>query len=237
MKPGILFDLGNTLAAYYRPEQFLPILRVAIADLLAELRKRGLARVSFEDAFSIAEAENVEATDFRFTPMAERLGRIFRLPPDADPASSDALCEIFLRPIFAVGRLYDDTIPTLRRLRADGYPLAIVSNSPWGSPPDRWRVELQRLRLAQCVDEIVFCGDVGWRKPAPEIFRFAASALNRRPNDCIFVGDDLQWDIGGSEAVGMRAVLLDRAQRHQNHPGERFEDLYEFLEHFGVGHR
>jgi len=234
MKPALLFDLGNTLAAYYHSDRFLPILRTAIADVLVELRTHGLARVSYEEALSCAEAENKEAADFRFTPIAERFGRIFHLRLDRDPALAVALSKVFLRPIFSIGRVYDDVLPALRKLRADGHPLAIVSNAPWGSPPDLWRKELQRLGLAECVDEIVLCGHVGWRKPAPEIFRVAASALNRPVGDCIFVGDDLQWDIAGSEAVGMRAVLLDRDRRNQNHPGDRIENLYEFLDLVGV---
>lgn len=225
MKPAVLFDLGNTLAAYYRPDQFQPILEVAIADLLRELDGQGLARVAFHDACSRAIAENREATDYRFTPMAERLERIFRIPLAEDEVLARELCEIFLKPIFAVGRLYEDSLSALEWLRRAGHPVAIVSNAPWGSPPELWRREIVRLGLASVVDHVVLCGDVGWRKPARAIFEFAAAAARRRCADCIFVGDDLRWDVAGSRDAGMRPIFIDREGREPGHPGARIENL------------
>jgi FMN phosphatase YigB (HAD superfamily) len=88
----------------------------------------------------------------------------------------------------------------------------------------------RRLLLADCclsaaADCVVFCGDVGWRKPAPEIFQFAAERLGVSCSNTAFVGDDLKWDIQGSEAVGMRAVLIDRDNRHPEYDGNRILQL------------
>jgi putative hydrolase of the HAD superfamily len=226
-KPAILFDLGNTLAGYYHADQFMPILEASVAAVLAELESLDLARVSFDTALASAVAENTEAADFRLRPMADRLARIFDVALVDDAALAATLCAKFLGPIFAVGQVYDDTFPALAALRADGHRLAIVSNAPWGSPPPLWRAELTSLGLAPCVDSVVLCGDVGWRKPAPEIFRFAAAALGREPAECVFVGDDLRWDVAGSEAVGMRPILIDRDRRHPEHAGARIESLRE----------
>lgn len=224
MTAAVLFDLGNTLAAYYRTSEFQPILAQAIRAVRDELVRRGGCAVSFEAALGAAIAENREAPDYRFTPMADRLERIFGVSL-GDPSVAATACERFLRPVFAVGRVYDDTLPVLRRLREIGARTAIVSNAPWGSPPELWRAELKRLQLADAVDAVVLCGDVGWRKPAPEIFRHAAYKLGYRVEDCTFVGDDLRWDIEGSAAVGMRPVLVDRDGRHPQYRGERVSDL------------
>ena len=235
MKPAILFDLGNTLVRYYRADQFEPILRVAIADLLTELAGRGLARVTFDEALARALAENREAADYRFTPMAERFERIFGIPLGDDAPLARGLCKIFLKPIFAVGRVYVDSLTALDRLRSAGHPLAIVSNAPWGSPPELWRRELGRLGLAGAVDAVVLCGDTGWRKPARAIFERAAAAVNRRCAECLFVGDDLHWDVAGSRAAGMRPILIDREGREPGHSGERIENLNRLLEMVDTG--
>ena len=229
MKPAVLFDLGNTLAAYYRPEQFRPILEAAIAETLSELESRGRTGVALEAAVSSAVAEDWEAPDFRFRPMAERFSRIFGISIADEPDLAEVLCERFLKPIFAVGRVYEDTLPVLERLRSAGYPTGIVSNAPWGSPPEPWRRELARLGLAESVDCVVLCGDVGWRKPAARFFRYAAEKAGRAPEECVFVGDDLRWDIAGSAAVGMRPILMDRDDRHRGYEGDRVRDLYEVL--------
>jgi HAD superfamily hydrolase (TIGR01509 family) len=175
----------------------------------------------------MAQRENREAGDFRFSPMEGRLIRIFRLSPALDTHVLRALCARFLEPIFRIGRLYDDTLPTLARLRTAGYATAIVSNAPWGSPPQLWHEELGRLGLSAAVDKIVMCGDVGWRKPAPRIFLHTAAALGIPCDRCAFVGDEPQWDIVGSSAVGMRPILIDRDDRHTDYEGVRIRHLLE----------
>jgi HAD superfamily hydrolase (TIGR01509 family) len=159
--------------------------------------------------------------------MEERLRRIFGLGSGADAALLAMLCERFLGPILAVGRVYDDALPVLGRLRRAGYGLAIVSNAPWGSPPGLWRDELERLGLARAVDAVVLCGDVGWRKPDARIFRRAAADLGVACERCVFVGDEPEWDVAGSSAVGMHSVLIDREDLHPDHGGPRVRNLHE----------
>jgi putative hydrolase of the HAD superfamily len=180
-----------------------------------------------EAAMARAVAENCEAADFRFMPLEDRLARIFELPHDAQEKLGEALCETFLGPIFEIGKAYDDTHATLELLRAQGYRTAVVSNSPWGSPAALWRKELKRLGIAGLVDAVVLCGDVGWRKPSPRIFDHARKRLGVASAQCVFVGDDLEWDVAGSRAAGMRPVLLDRDGRHASFAGERIRSLHE----------
>ncbi len=231
----VLFDLGNTLAAYYRRDEFQPILERAVDNVLAELRVRGVETVDRDAALASAVAENREADDFRVIPMTERLVRIFGVPA-RDAPLLEVLCERFLEPIFAVARVYDDALPVLASLRDAGLRTAIVSNSPWGSPAQPWRKELEKLGLAGLVDSIVLCSDVGWRKPAREIFVHAAAALGVHCEQCVFVGDDIQWDVEGSEAAGMRAVLIDRDDRHRGFGGARVRDLRSVLKYCTVAY-
>lgn len=227
MTAAILFDLGNTLVSYYRRDQFSEILDRAIRHVSAELEARGIASVDHEAAYARAVAENREAEDLRVKPMIGRLQRIFELSAADAKAHAEVLCRRFLEPIFACARVYEDTIATLERLKAQGYRTAIVSNLPWGSPVNLWREELRRLELSPLVDAVVLCGDVGWRKPAPEIFLHALRCLDASRERSIFVGDDVEWDIEGSKAVGLRPVLIDRDNRHADYVGKRITDLRE----------
>ena len=225
MKPAVLFDLGNTLAAYYRSDEFAPILEEAVDGMLAELKAHDLAPESPNVVMERAIAENRESADCRVTPLAGRLERIFGLSFAGHAGLESLLCERFLAPICRRGRLYDDTLALLDTLRRDGFPVGVVSNTPWGSPSALWRRELSRLGLEGSLDAVVFCGDVGWRKPAPQIFEHAAPAVGREPRLCLFVGDDPEWDMAGSEAAGMRAVLIDRDGRFPDYGGDRIESL------------
>ena len=230
----VLFDLGNTLAAYYHAEQFQPILETAIRNVLDELQRRGHETMEFATALAAALAANREAADFRVRPLAERLVRVFNVESTVDQQVIAALSERFLEPIFAIGSRFEDALPVLSHLRAAGFRTGIVSNSPWGSPAALWRVELQRLDLLEAVDVTVFCGDVGWRKPAKIIFDHAAQLLGVRPERCCFVGDDPKWDVEGAAIAGMWPILIDRDQRHPGYAGARVANLWDVVRRLEV---
>ena len=225
MAAAVLFDFGNTLAEYYRREDFGPVLERCVDLVRQRVQETGREAVALDTALERALALNREADDFRFNPMANRLARIFDLDEDAQTELGESLCECFLQPIFEVGRLYPDTQSTLEQLKLQNYKTAIVSNTPWGSPPELWRGEFDRLDLTRLVDDIVLCGDIGWRKPSPRVFHYAADLLGVSSDECIFVGDDLEWDIAGGTAAGMRPILIDRDDRHFGFDGERISSL------------
>jgi len=155
-------------------------------------------------------AENHESKDYRVRPLAQRLTRIFQIDGAGNPALLDQVCRSFMAQIFALGTVYSDVVPTLDALRVRGYRTAIVTNTPWGSPNQLWREEIERLGLASRVDLVVCCDDVGWRKPAAPIFQYAIEKLKVDAEQCLVIGDDPRWDIVGPAGVGMRAVMIDR---------------------------
>lgn len=83
--------------------------------------------------------------------------------------------------------------------RSLGIKTALLSNS-WGGEG------YPRETFDVLFDTVVLSGDVGYRKPQPEIYRMTASRLGLEPENCVFV-DDLTSNIAGAEAVGMTGVL------------------------------
>ncbi len=210
----VLFDLGNTLVSYYRPRDFGPILRRAVAAAAAELEQRRaalgrFARIDLESAVAWAERCNHERRDHRVRPLAERLVEVFRLPPeDRSSELLERLAERFLEPIFATARrdpLARETIIEIRRL---GYKVGVLSNTPWGSAAAPWRAELERHGLLDVVDAAVFCVETGWRKPASQAFAHALARLGAAPEHTWFVGDEPAWDVAGARAAGLTPILL-----------------------------
>ena len=185
----VIFDLGNTLVSYYTREEWPTVLEEAIGRVNALLEGRGLLRVSVDELPECVRAERGEREDYRVVPLEERLGRIFDLPDvDLD------VCRCFMKPIFALARTYDDALPILKKLRRRGLKTGILSNTPWGSPAELWREELGRHGLLDAIDAVVFCRDVGWRKPDPRPFEFICRKLGIAPADCLFV--PLMLDFG-----------------------------------------
>jgi putative hydrolase of the HAD superfamily len=231
MKNVILFDLGNTLVRYYVRSQFPGILQKAIADVQDYLREESILKeVSEKSIWNRVEKEDYEAEDHSTMPLESRLVRIFQL--DGSAISSDAImtmCRRFMKPIFALAHRYDDVLPVLRELGDRGIRKAIISNTPWGSPADLWREEMERLDLRKQVELIVFCRDVGWRKPARQIFEYTLEKLQVEPQECVFVGDDPRWDLAGPRSIGMQAILIDRRGVAQEAEEKPIKNLYELL--------
>ena len=199
------------MAHYYDMPEFPVILQQAIRQIQLYLDQKGLLTVTPEMIGQRVREEDHESADYRSRPLEERLMRIFGL--EAQKPTDELLmvmCERFMAPIFARGKCYEDTLPTLRELRSRGLRTAIVSNTSWGSPATLWRSEIRRLGLDAYMDAVVLDRDVGWRKPSERIFEFAVKNLGVLPADCLFVGDEPKWDLRGPRAVGMEAVLIDR---------------------------
>lgn len=208
MKQAVLFDLGNTLVRYYTRAEWPSVLEQSMADVSNLLLRQGLPIPTPDEIERRVAEENHEAQDCRVRPLDGRLCRIFGL--DVPHALAPALCRAYLRATFEMAYVYEDTIPVLKALRERGIRTAVVSNSPWGSPPEPWHEELHRLGIAQHVDLAVFCGEVGWRKPARPIFEHAIERLAVTAEECVFVGDHPKWDVDGPRAAGIEAVLIDR---------------------------
>lgn len=219
----VLFDLGNTLAEYHVGDSRALIMR-AVGAVEGYLRSEGLITDSPEEIQERVRLENYESRNYRVRPLDKRLSRIFRI---TDASILKDLCGIFLQPITSGAVIYEDTIPALQTLRKMGLKTAVVSNSPWGSSPDLWGKEIQRLGLMPYLDVLCFCGEVGWRKPAKPIFHLALNRLGVEPAECLFVGDRPTWDIDGPKAVGMEAVLIDRYGAYPDH--QSIKDLRALL--------
>jgi putative hydrolase of the HAD superfamily len=204
---GVLFDLGNTLAEYYTRAEFPGVLEQAVSEVQSYLDLHGEAVESSEELRQRVQAENHEARNYRVRPLETRLTRIFSL---ANDRHLEGICRAFMKPIFALGRCYDDSAAVLSELRRRGLKIAIVSNAPWGSPSYLWREEIERLGLREHVDDITICTDIGWRKPARPIFLHTLSKLGLTAEDCVFVGDHPRWDVEGPRRVGMEAIIVDR---------------------------
>ncbi len=114
--------------------------------------------------------------------------------------------------------LFEDAIPVLEELRAAGLRIGVVSN---GIRDLTEFVAHHRLD----VDAIVDSRSHGRVKPHPTIFQAALDLLGVEAVDAVMVGDSLEEDVEGARALGMRAILIDREDRHPD-VEERLTDLY-----------
>lgn len=209
----ILFDWGNTLVDYplQHPEAQQGFLKEFLTphlvspDLMASESLQGfLARF------------NAEHPDGCVTPFVARMNAHWTddLFGDLVPSEMLTLWEQHLcDQIFQQATLFEDAMPTVRQLKLMGYKIGILSNTPWGTSPEYWLGELERHGFAPghgLVDTAVFCGDIGYRKPNPLIFKTCVEKLDMLPHEVLMVGDSLTSDVLGAQNAGLQAAWLQR---------------------------
>jgi putative hydrolase of the HAD superfamily len=119
-------------------------------------------------------------------------------------------------------RLFDDVLPTLERLEAARLRLGVVSNF------EEWLERLlEALHVTRYFDVRVISGVEGVEKPDPKIFRLALERIGVEPEEAVYVGDSVHFDVEPATAVGMLGVLLDRRGRFPEHAGVRIASLEE----------
>jgi putative hydrolase of the HAD superfamily len=100
---------------------------------------------------------------------------------------------------------YVDVVPALEQLAA-GRTFGVVTNGP----ADVQRIKLTVSRLARFFPVVVVSSAIGTGKPDPRIFAIAVERLGVPRDDVLVVGDNLEKDIAGARAAGLRCVWLDR---------------------------
>lgn len=107
--------------------------------------------------------------------------------------------------------LYDDVPPILQALHSRGMILGVISNHSQAARP------MMQQELGQYIaqEHIIISDEIGAYKPIPFVFRQAAASLNLPPEQCAYVGDNLEVDaIGAVEQGGFGLGLwLDRQNK------------------------
>jgi epoxide hydrolase-like predicted phosphatase len=186
---GLLVDYGGVLTssaarAFRDFERDMGLPHGTLFELIAEAYREG------EGEGPIARVERGETTVAEFTEEMRR--RLAARGHEIEVA--DAAVEIFGRT-----RRMPDMWGAVRRAHVAGVRTALVSNS-WGT--DGYPMD----DLRAVFDHLVISGEVGLRKPDPEIYLHAADRIGLRPGRCAFV-DDLERNVETARELGMFGVV------------------------------
>jgi HAD superfamily hydrolase (TIGR01509 family) len=149
----------------------------------------------------------------RDVPVTEHVKAILRAldralgdAPGADLV--EALVHAYARPALLVPPAFDQTArAALEGLRADGFTLALVSNT-MRTPGSILRKLLAGAGLLDCFAHCTFSDEVGVRKPAPEIFTDTLRRVGGDAASAVHVGDDAILDVEGARMAGLRVVQV-----------------------------
>jgi 2-haloacid dehalogenase len=130
-----------------------------------------------------------------------------------------------------------DTFPevpeVLRRLKASGMPLAILSN---GSPAMLQPV-IANAGLTDLLDHVLSVEEAGIYKPHPMVYQLAVNRLGVMPGSILFLSSNA-WDAWAASAFGMRVAWCNRYGQPTEHlpgrPDREIKSLAELPELLGV---
>lgn len=180
----VLFDWNNTLVRFSWDE-----------ERVVEAHRVALGR---DDPAFTARWRTAMFGDHGHRPYAELLAELGVDDPDA---FIEAEHEVW-RPAHEVLASAQALLDSLRSL---GLKTGIVANS-WPEPGRVLRADAESFGLADRVDVIVFSDEVGARKPDPAIYLHCCRQLGVEPSEAMHVGDDLENDVRGAAAAGLKTV-------------------------------
>jgi 2-haloacid dehalogenase len=126
---------------------------------------------------------------------------------------------------------YPDALPALERLRANGFPLAMLSN---GSP-DMLESAISAAGMSGLFTHVLSADQVRKFKTAPEVYQLGVEAFDRPAGQLIFVSSN-GWDACCATWFGYRTFWVNRAGDPVEHlgivptgEGHILTDLFGFL--------
>jgi putative hydrolase of the HAD superfamily len=125
---------------------------------------------------------------------------------EPDPGLVDALFRKDTELLRQQVRLFDDAVPFLTGLRANGTAIALISNCG-----DTTRALLDYLGVIPLADAVILSCEVGSMKPSPDIYRTALEDLGVAAADAVMIDDQPSF-CAGAEAVGVRAIQILRPE-------------------------
>jgi HAD superfamily hydrolase (TIGR01549 family) len=100
--------------------------------------------------------------------------------------------------------LYEDTLPTLQKLKDCGFTIALCSNlaMPYG--------EKLKILLPNIFDALFLSYEVGYIKPEQEIYEAIRDHFSCEMSEMLFIGDHPILDVKMPISLGMSARLIER---------------------------
>jgi len=105
-------------------------------------------------------------------------------------------------------RPFEGAIDAIETLKARGFKLGMITNGKGSTQ----REKVTRFDLERHFDVVLIEGEFGVGKPHRDVFDHVLSELRIEPEHTWMVGDNLEWEVGAPQELGMTGVWLDWKQ-------------------------
>ena len=226
----VLFDLGNTLVKLWIPEtvyhRILTSFKInrsieEIREALVKAQKDS-ERLKYEQLFGKIPYE--EYWNKRDGLLLRHLGL---------PLDRKLLKKIQTRWFdYAECPLFPDVNPVLSKLRERGLKMGIIST---GYEQDIEAITQKTGLQKELFEVIVGADTLKKTKPDPEVFKYALTKLKVKPQETLFVGDEIDADYRGAENAGIHALLIQRTENKTSQTSDlstigSLEEVFKYLD-------
>lgn len=215
----VLFDLDGTLV------EERSAAAAAVVEWAAEYGVTGPDVATRWAAVSEKHYRRFQRRELTFPEQRRRRVREF-LAVDVSDAEADAMFEGYVWRYEAGWTVYADAVQGLRAVREAGLRAVVLTNGNG----DHQRSKLDRLALTDEIDELIAGDTLPVGKPDPRAFAHALERLGADKHDVVMVGNSLENDIRGAQAVGIDAVLVDRDDAQPDADVPRVQELTQLLD-------
>ena len=191
----VAFDLDGTLYPNFRLYfRLIPFL----------FREQRLLR-AFRKARIRLRRSGAYGGDF-YELQARLMGEILNEIPERVRDRTEKLIYRGWEPLFKKIRLFPHVKETLDIFREKGIKMGLLSDFP----PE---TKLENLRLTGYWDAVVCSEHSGRLKPDPVSFLELARKMGKNPEDILYVGNSVSYDVEGARRAGMKAALIRAGYR------------------------
>jgi len=101
-----------------------------------------------------------------------------------------------------LGDPIEENVALLQDLKRAGHPVYALSNWPAG----KFQIARRRCPFLSLFDGMVISGEVGFKKPSPEIFQLLLSKHKLDPGRCVFI-DDTSGHVAAARSLGLNGIV------------------------------
>jgi putative hydrolase of the HAD superfamily len=128
--------------------------------------------------------------------------------------------------------LFPDVKPVLSKLRERGLKMGIIST---GYEQDIDAITKKTGPQKELFEVIVGADTLKKTKPDPEVFKYALTKLKVKPQETLFVGDEIDADYQGAENAGIHALLIQRTENKTSQTSDlttiaSLEEVFKYLD-------
>ena len=191
----MLFDLDDTLLNrdHAVDNLFLMILEECYEDVKHSARIEMLEKFRVYDKRSYGNGDKTKVLESLFDEFPPK----YRLPH----TDIQDFWNNHFPHCFSINQNTINIVNTIKRQVKVG----IITN---GST-QRQNAKILQTDLNHCFDIIIISEEVGFSKPDKRIFELALNKMNVQPEAALFVGDDIERDIGGCQNANIKGIWFN----------------------------